>query len=187
MAGLLIVFSAPSGAGKTTIINKLLQQFEGEFIFSISATTRLPRGNEVDGIDYYFLTEAEFKQKIENNEFVEWAIVHNHYYGTLKEKIDQHLNAGKKVILDLDVKGGLAIKKIYGHQAVLIFIKPPSFEVLDQRLNQRATESKTEIAKRLQRYQLEMEQAKYYDYEIENDQLDKALQEVTAIIKSYEN
>jgi len=187
MRGMLIVFSAPSGAGKTTIINEIMQRHQGKFEYSISATTRAPRKNEVHGISYYFLSDTEFQKKIKAKEFVEWAVVHDYYYGTLKNVTEQKLNAGKKLFFDLDVKGGLAIKNLYPENTLLIFIAPPSSEALIERLKQRNTESHAQIEKRLERFSMEMEQAKHYDVRIINDDLESAVNQVTEAINQFEH
>lgn len=186
MNGLLIVFSAPSGAGKTTIINALRDRFPGKYTYSISATTRLPRKHEKSGVDYYFLSEDEFAQKIENNEFVEWAPVHTYRYGTLKSKIEEQIAAGEKVIFDLDVKGALAIKEQFPKISLLIFIAPVSIEVLKERLQKRGTETEEQIRKRLERYVLEMEQSSQFDHLVVNDDLDKTVENVISIVLDFE-
>lgn len=185
MTGSLIIFSAPSGAGKSTIIDALLKKFPGKFEYSISATTRSPRSNEINGKDYFFLSAEDFKQKIKNNEFVEWEKVHTDYYGTLKETVDTLLAACKKIILDLDFKGALQVKKKYPENSLLIFIAPKSAEVLIERLEQRGTESEAQIKKRLERYAVEMENSKYYDHIIINDVLEDAIAETIEVIEKF--
>lgn len=184
--GLLIVFSAPSGAGKTTIINALLKRFPEKFIYSVSSTTRPLRGKEVDGIDYYFLPLKEFQAKIKNEEFIEWARVHDYYYGTAKKNIEQQLASGKKIILDLDVKGALAVKEMYPTKSLLIFIAPVSTEILIQRLKNRATESDSQITRRLERLPLEMKKSCFYDHVIINDILENSIAKVEELINIFQ-
>lgn len=181
-SGLLVVISSPSGGGKTTIIHKVLATGNSNYRYSISATTRPRRGNERDGADYFFLTLNEFNEKRDIGEFVEWAEVHGDYYATPKWKLDQWLAEGRIVLLDLDVDGGLAIKESYRDLAVLIFINPPSYQSLVERLKSRQTESQAQIEKRLQRYPKEIEKSKHYDYRIVNEQLDSTVQEIIKII-----
>ena len=187
MTGLLIVFSAPSGAGKNTIIDYLMERHPGEYVYSISATTRQPRGNEKHGEAYFFLTEKTFKAKIEQDDFVEWAEVHGHYYGTLRETVEPLLAAGKIVIFDLDVKGGLQVKKHFPNTSLLIFITPPSAEILMERLRKRGTETPAQLEKRMERYEFEMSQADDYDITVVNDVLDETVYEVERIIKDFRN
>ncbi|RMD90736.1 MAG: guanylate kinase [Calditrichaeota bacterium] len=183
--GFLVVISAPSGGGKTTIIRKVLENQDPDFQYSISVTTRPRRLNEQNGKDYYFIDTKTFKQKKQAGEFVEWAEVHGHYYATPRKPLDQWLKEGKIVFLDLDVQGGLEIKKKYGESAVLIFVKPPSRQRLVERLKNRKTESDEQIAKRLERFPVEMEQAKYYDYQIVNENLEDTVKEVLRIVQKH--
>lgn len=183
--GLLVVVSAPSGGGKTTVIEKVLEAGDSDFQYSISATTRPRRLNEKDGRDYLFLDAGEFWKRQGNNEFVEWAEVHGYYYATRRKPLDEALEEGKLVILDMDVDGGLEIKKQYQEVAVLIFIKPPSFESLLQRLKERKTETQAEIDKRLSRYPKEMNKSKYYDYQIVNEDLERTVKEILSIISHH--
>lgn len=185
MAGLLIVFSAPSGAGKTTIIDYLLKNFPNEFCYSISATTRKPRIGEINGKDYFFLSEEEFKKKIENNEFIEWEIVHENYYGTLKSRVEPLLQAGKNIVFDIDVKGGLKIKASYPANSILLFITAPSIELIIERLRKRGTENDAEINKRIERYSIELEKSKYFDFIIINETVEKAVEQILKIIQTY--
>ena len=145
--GNLIVVSAPSGAGKTTIVKEILKEYP-QIIFSISATTRPKRETEIDGIEYFFLSESEFKEKINNDEFIEWEKFYDYYYGTLKSFITANIEAGKSVLLELDVKGALTIKRLYTY-AHLIYISPPSFDELVNRLRQRNTENESDFIKRI--------------------------------------
>jgi guanylate kinase len=179
--GKLIVISAPSGSGKTTIANALLRRHP-EFMFSVSATTRAKRPNEKHGKHYYFLTKEEFKQAIEKNELVEWEEIYGNYYGTLKHVVDGALTQGKIVLFDVDVNGGLSIKKQYPEDAVLIFIKPPSLEDLKRRLQRRNTEDDVQLKHRLDRVPMELDRGLLYDYSVVNDDLNKAIDEVDEIV-----
>lgn len=183
--GLLVVISAPSGGGKTTIIRQVLAAGNDNYRYSISATTRPRRGNERHGKDYFFLTTEEFEARRARGEFVEWAEVHGHYYGTPKQQLDKWLAEGRIVFLDLDVDGGLQIKKKYQDSAVLIFIDPPSYESLVERLQNRHTENREQIDKRLQRYPKEMEKAQDYDYRIVNEDLDSTVNEIKKIVNHH--
>lgn len=175
-----IVFSAPSGGGKTTIV-KMLKEKYPETVISVSATTRPKRPGEVDGVDYYFLSQEEFEQKIKEGKFLEYEQVHGNYYGTLKEVVDEHVRNNRVVLFDIDVNGALSVKKHYPN-AILIFIKPPSEEVLVERLKKRRTETEETIRRRLQRLPYEYEQAKKFDYIIVNDDLQTTLKEVEKCI-----
>lgn len=183
--GLLVVISAPSGGGKTTIIQKVLEAGNGNFRYSISATTRPRRPNEVDGQHYYFMDRDTFMLKKERGEFVEWAEVHGDYYATPKAQLESWLNEGNIVFLDVDVDGGLEIKKQYRDSSLLIFVKPPSLESLVRRLKERKTESTAQINKRLERYPKELEKAAYYDYQMVNENLQQTIQKVLDIVKQY--
>jgi len=183
--GLLVVISAPSGGGKTTVIRRVLASGNGNFKYSISATTRRIRAGEVDGQDYYFLSLEGFKDKRERGEFVEWAEVHGNYYATPRKPIENWLNKGKTVFLDLDVNGGLEVKKYFNDSALLIFIKPPSVESLVQRLRGRKTETQHEIDKRLKRVPEEMHKSQRYDYQILNEDLDNTKTEILEIIRNH--
>ncbi len=176
-----MVFSAPSGAGKTTIVKYLLNEFP-ELVFSVSATTRKPRANEVNGREYFFITEEEFKKKIEQNQFVEWEKFYDYYYGTLREFVDKNLEEGKFVVLELDVKGAESIKNQYP-DAVLIFISPPSIDALKERLKRRNTETEEDFEKRIARAEMEMRYKEKFDYVIVNDDLEKAKQTAKELIK----
>ncbi len=185
MEGKVVIFSAPSGAGKTTIVKEMLnQQFGLEF--SISACSRKKRPNEEDGKDYYFLSTEEFKQKIDNNEFLEWEEVYSdHFYGTLRSEVDRIWSKGKDVIFDLDVVGGANVKKIFGDQALSIFIMPPSLEVLKERLSKRSTESDESLKRRLDKAEFELSYANKFDVQIINDNLEAAIDEAKAVVFSF--
>ncbi len=178
--GKLFVFSAPSGSGKTTIIKSTLSHFP-EFVFSVSATTRKKRASEIEGKDYFFITEKEFLKKIDNKEFVEWERFYDYYYGTLKSFIDEKLNLGKSIVLEVDVKGAVNIKKAYP-ESVLIFIMPPSRNALVERLINRKTETEDDLAKRIKRAEMELTYKDKFDYVVENDNLEDAKKEVVKII-----
>ncbi len=182
MRGKVIVVSAPSGSGKTTIVKYLLSEFP-ELVFSVSATTRKPRKGETHGKEYFFISEEEFKKKIEENQFVEWEKFYDYYYGTLREYVDKNLDEGKFVVLELDVKGALNIKKQYS-DAKLIFIAPPSIEELKKRLKQRNTETEEDFRKRIERAEMEMSYKDKFDYVITNDNLDEAKQNAKKIIEN---
>ena len=183
--GLLVVISAPSGGGKTTVIRRVLASGNGNFKYSISATTRRIRAGEVDGQDYHFLSLEGFKDKKEQGKFVECAEVHGNYYATPRKPIEKWLNEGKTVFLDLDVNGGLEVKKYFNDSALLIFIKPPSVESLVQRLRGRKTETQHEIDKRLKRVPEEMHKSQRYDYQILNEDLDNTKTEILEIIRNH--
>ena len=179
--GKLIVFSAASGAGKTTIVKQILKEFP-QIIFSISSTTRPKRESETNGVEYFFLSEEEFKNKIKNDEFVEWEKFYDYYYGTLKSFINTNIEAGKTVLLELDVKGALTIKRLYPY-AHLIYISPPSFEELVNRLRQRNTESETDFQKRIERAKMELGLKDEFDFIIENHKLETAINEAKSLVR----
>ena len=181
--GLLIVMSGPSGAGKGTICKKLLED-DKKTKLSISMTSRDPRGSEVDGVDYYFVTKEEFEERINNDEFLEYATVHNNqYYGTPKGQIENDLNKGINVILEIDIQGALKIKEKV-KEALFIFIMPPSMEVLKERLINRKTETKDKILERFKTAYKEINEFKKYNYVVVNDKLDDAVDKVKSIIKA---
>jgi guanylate kinase len=185
MIGKCIILCAPSGAGKTSITKFLLEQ-NLDLEFSISACNREKRKNEIDGVDYHFLTTENFKNRIENNEFIEWEEVYtDNYYGTLKTEINRIWNSGKNVIFDVDVEGGLSLTKYFGEKALAIFIKPPSVDVLENRLRNRGTEDEEKIQKRLAKASKELDYAKWFDTIVVNDDLRKAEQEILTIVKSF--
>jgi len=186
MAGKAIIFSAPSGSGKTTIVKHLLQN-NPHLGFSISASTRDRRGRtEENGKDYYFLTPEEFKQRIDNNEFIEWEEVYEgNFYGTLKSEIGRIWSEGKDVIFDVDVKGGLNLKKYFGDNALAVFVKVPSIEVLKERLNDRGTETPESLSRRLFKAKFEMEFANKFDVVLVNENLEKSLAEAQRLYEDF--
>ncbi len=179
--GKIFVVSAPSGAGKTTLCQALLKTFP-EISYSISHTTRKPRKNEKEGVDYYFITTKEFEDKIKSSFWVEWAKVHDNYYGTSLQHIEKQICRGLNVLLEIDVKGAKQIKEIYP-DAVTIFIMPPNVEALEQRLKSRATDSEKIINIRLENAKAEMEQKSFYDYVVVNDEIDSACERFCEIVK----
>jgi len=185
MDGKVVIFSAPSGAGKTTIVKEMLNQEFG-LEFSISACSRPKRENEINGQDYYFMTIEEFKNKIEKDEFLEWEEVYkDQFYGTLRSEVDRIWAKGKDVIFDVDVVGGLNIKKIFRDSALSIFIMPPSIEVLAERLKGRSTEDELSLKKRLEKAKHELTFADQFDVQIVNDDLEVAIDEASALVFSF--
>ncbi len=185
--GKAILFSAPSGCGKTTIIKELMQYFDC-FDFSISATSRKPRGEEVDGRDYYFLSHDDFKARVDKGDFLEWEEVYQGTcYGTLKSEVERIWNNGKVIVFDVDVNGGKNIKRYFGSDALSVFVMPPSIEVLEQRLRSRGTDSEEAIVKRLGRSAEELKQAPHFDVTIVNDDLQRAVNEAKQIIEKFIN
>lgn len=183
----LVIISAPSGAGKSTIVTKVLPQVSN-LDFSISATSRAPRGVEKHGEHYYFFTPEEFKQAISKNEFIEFEEVYpDQFYGSLKSEVARLWTNDKAVIFDIDVVGGLNLKKMYGAKAIAIFIKPPSVEILEQRLRGRGTDSEDKIQTRLGKSKEELARAKEFDHVVINDDLEKASEEVLGLITSFLN
>ncbi len=183
--GKAILFSAPSGCGKTTIIRELMQYFDC-FNFSISATSRQPRGEERNGVDYYFLSRDEFMARVAHDEFLEWEEVYQGTcYGTLKSEMDRIWAEGKVIVFDVDVNGGRNIKRYFGGDALSIFVMPPSVEVLEQRLRSRGTDSEEAIVKRLARSAEELKQAPLFDVTIVNDDLQRAVMETRKAIESF--
>ncbi len=185
MTGKLIIFSAPSGSGKSTIINYLLEQ-NLNLAFSISATSRPPRGTERNGVEYFFLTPEEFKQRIANNEFLEYEEVYeNRFYGTLKSQVEKQLAEGQNVVFDVDVVGGCNIKKFYADRALSVFIQPPSVEELRRRLNGRGTDTPEVIESRIAKAEYELGFAPRFDVVITNDNLEQAEKEALDVIRQF--
>lgn len=183
--GKMIIFSAPSGAGKSTIVNHLLNKDYG-LEFSISATTRLPRGTEKNGVEYYFLTVEDFENKIKKNEFIEFEQVYEgRYYGTLKTELDRIWNKGNNVVFDVDIVGGVNLKEKFKDKALAIFIMPPSIEELKKRLLGRGTDSLDEIAIRIAKAEKEISMSHIFDYKIVNDNLETAIEQIEQILKSF--
>lgn len=186
MAGKLIIFSAPSGSGKSTIVQYLIAHCNVNFTFSVSATSRAPRGTEQHGVEYYFISTDEFRKKIEENAFVEYEEVYpDCFYGTLKSEVDKALAEGKTLLFDVDVKGGLNIKRQYGNRALAIFIQPPSVDELRRRLVARATDSSEMVEQRVNKAEWEMQFASQFDVIIVNDNLEKAKTEATKIVMDF--
>ena len=183
----MIIVSAPSGSGKSTIVNWLMKEHpELSLYFSISCTSRAPRGEEKDGVEYFFLTPDAFKEKIANNEFLEYEEVYeNRFYGTLKEQVERQREAGQNVVFDVDVKGGVNIKKHYGDDALSLFIQPPSVAELRKRLEHRGTDTPEAIEQRLAKAGYEMTFAPQFDHVIVNDDLEKAKQETLRIVSDF--
>ncbi|MDQ1097452.1 MULTISPECIES: guanylate kinase [Chryseobacterium] len=181
----VIIFSAPSGSGKTTLVKHALETIS-ELQFSISCTTRQPRGSEVHAVDYHFLSPDEFRQKIAEDAFVEYEEVYtDKYYGTLKSEVEKIWNLGKVVIFDVDVKGGVSLKKYFGEQALSIFIKPPSIEELERRLVSRDTDDAETIRIRIEKSEEEMSYADQFDTIVVNDDLEKAKKEIELLIRNF--
>jgi len=186
MQGKLIIFSAPSGSGKSTIINKLMSEYGLRGRFSISATSRKPRGSEQDGVEYYFLTEEDFRKRISEGDFLEYEEVYpGCFYGTLRSEVDRTLDRGENVILDIDVQGGLNVKKIYGDRALTLFIQPPSIERLRERLERRGTDAPEVIERRLAKAETELSFAPKYDAVVVNDDLEEACQAAARTIEDF--
>jgi guanylate kinase len=183
--GKIIVVSAPSGTGKTTIVRKVLA-CNPSLVFSVSATTRQKRDTEVHGKDYFFITEEEFVGRIDNNEFAEWEKVYDYYYGTFKYFIEETILSGKNIILELDVNGAIALKSIY-NEANLIYILPPDFDELIKRLKNRKTETEADLQKRIERAKMELSMKDKFDYLVLNKDLDIAVEETKSLIKKIIN
>jgi len=184
--GKAIIFSAPSGAGKTTLVHHLLDHTDLQLAFSISATTRAKRGHEMDGKDYYFLSPNDFLSRAKGGEFLEWEEVYtDQYYGTLRSEIERIWSAGAHVIFDVDVIGGLNLKKIFGYQALAVFVEPPSLEALQFRLRHRSTETPEKIAMRIAKAQSEMAYSTKFDLIIVNDILDDALIQAELRVREF--
>lgn len=189
MKGKCLIFSAPSGSGKSTIVQWLTHEHpELDLVFSISATSRPPRGTERHGVEYFFLSPEEFKAKIEANEFLEYEEVYaGRYYGTLKAQVDEQLQRGKNVIFDIDIKGGINVKRIYGEKALSLFIQPPSVEELRRRLISRGIDPADQIEVRLEKAEYELSFAPQFDRIIVNDKLDRAKAETLTAIQEFLN
>ena len=187
MKGKLIIVSAPSGSGKSTIVQWLMKEHpELRLYFSISCTSRAPRGTEQNGVEYFFLTPEEFKAKIADNEFLEYEEVYeNRFYGTLKQQVENQRNQGQNVVFDVDVKGGVNIKRYYGDEALSLFIQPPSVAELRRRLEGRGTDSAETIEQRLAKAEYELTFAPQFDHVIVNDDLEKAKQETLDIVSQF--
>ena len=187
MKGKMLIVSAPSGSGKSTIVQWLMQEHpELKLYFSISCTSRAPRGTEQNGVEYFFLSPEEFRNKIAKNEFLEYEEVYeNRFYGTLKQQVENQREAGQNVVFDVDVKGGVNIKKYYGDEALSLFIQPPSVEELRKRLVGRATDTAEAIEERLAKAEYEMTFASQFDHIIVNDDLELAKQETLKIVKAF--
>lgn len=184
--GKLFVFSAPSGSGKTTIVRHLLKQERFDLAFSISATSREPRGQEVDGKDYYFISKDEFIEKVKKDEFVEWEEVYqDNFYGTLKTEVERIWASGKHVIFDIDVNGGLRIKEKFPEETLAVFVKPPDINELIRRLKNRGEESPEKIAARVAKAPLEMKFAKQFEKIIKNYDLDTALKDAEELVEEF--
>lgn len=182
----LLIFSAPSGSGKSTIINWLMQHPELHLAFSISCTSRAPRGTEQNGVEYFFLSPEEFRERIARGEFLEYEeVYHDRFYGTLKQQVENQLNEGENVVFDVDVKGGCNIKQFYGDRALSIFIQPPSVEELRRRLEGRATDAPEVINDRIARAEFELGFASRFDRVVVNDDLETAKAETLRIVKEF--
>ena len=187
MKGKLIIVSAPYGSGKSTIVRWLMEQHpELKLYFSVSCTSRQPRGTEQDGVDYFFLQPDEFRQKIANGEFLEYEEVYtDRFYGTLKAQVERQREAGQNVVFDVDVKGGVNIKRYYGDEAMSLFIQPPSVEELRRRLEGRATDTPEAIQQRLDKAEYELTFAPKFDHIVVNDDLETAKQEALRLLKDF--
>ncbi len=186
--GKLIIFSAPSGSGKSTIIGRLMQHPELHLAFSISCTSRAPRGTEKNGVEYFFITPEEFRERISRGEFLEYEEVYkDRFYGTLKQQVETQAARGENVVFDVDVKGGCNIKEYYGDRALSVFIQPPSIEELRKRLEGRATDAPEVINQRIARAEFELSQASRFDRVVVNDDLEKAVAETLAIVTDFIN
>ncbi len=184
--GKLLVFSAPSGSGKTTIVKHLLQQEDLNLEFSISAATRAPRGEEVDGKDYYFITIEDFKKHIKADDFIEWEEVYrDNFYGTLKSEVERIWAKGKNVIFDIDVAGGLRIKSKFKTETLAVFVKPPSVDELKRRLKERSTETDDKINMRIAKAHVELATAPQFDTIIKNYDLEIAKQDAYKLVKEF--
>lgn len=183
--GKLVIFSAPSGSGKTTIVRELLKRFDC-FEFSISATSRKPRGEERDGVDYYFLSNDGFRARVERDEFVEWEEVYaGTCYGTLRSEVERIWAKGNVILFDVDVMGGIKLKRLFGDDACSVFIMPPSVEELERRLRGRGTDAEEVIRKRIDKAEFELSKSSEFDFTVVNDDLQQAVDETVAIITNF--
>lgn len=188
MSGKLLIFSAPSGAGKTTIVKHLLAKHGDKIAFSISASTREPRGQEVDGVDYYFISKEDFLHKVAKHEFIEFEEVYSGtFYGTLRTEVERIWNEGKHVIFDIDVVGGLRLKSKFPDQALAIFVNPPSLDVLKERLRGRGTDSEEKLQERYAKAELELSYADRFDVILQNNDLDTACAEAEKMVLDFIN
>ena len=184
--GKLIVFSAPSGSGKTTIVRYLLSQPTLNLDFSISATSRKSRGKEVNGVDYYFISLKDFQKHVKNDDFIEWEEVYsNNYYGTFKKEVERIWELGKHVIFDIDVVGGLNIKNKFPEQTLAIFVQPPSIDEMERRLRNRKTDNEEKIKERVAKAEKELKYAKDFDVILVNDDLEKAKKEAFKLVENF--
>ncbi|WP_185212767.1 guanylate kinase [Sphingobacterium mizutaii] len=188
MSGKLIIFSAPSGAGKTTIVRRLLEKHSDKIAFSISASTRQPRGAEVNGVDYYFISKEDFLHKVAKHEFIEFEEVYSGtFYGTLRSEVERIWNEGKHVIFDIDVVGGLRLKSKFPDQALAIFVNPPSLEVLKERLTGRGTDSQEKLNERFAKAEHELSFADKFDVILHNNDLETACEEAEKLVLDFIN
>jgi len=186
MEGKLVIFSAPSGAGKTTIVKHLLGKYPNRISFSISASTRQPREGEIDGRDYYFISKEEFLHRIAKKEFIEFEEVYaGTFYGTLRSEVDRIWASGKHVIFDIDVEGGLHLKRKFHDRALAVFVQPPSLETLIQRLRGRGTDSEEKLRERIAKAEKELAYAERFDVILQNDELEKACQEAERLMLDF--
>lgn len=183
--GNLFVVSGPSGAGKGTLLSQVIERIPDAWV-SVSATTRSPRPGEIEGVHYFFLDTDHFKSLVEQDGFLEWAQVHDNFYGTLKQSVIDHMNAGDQVILEIDVQGALQVRKALP-EAHLVFIEPPSLEELERRLRQRGTETEDVISSRMKTAEVELAQKMEYDVQVVNDDLERAVDELVEVINSFAN
>lgn len=183
--GNLFVVSGPSGAGKGTLLSQVIERIPDAWV-SVSATTRSPRPGEIEGVHYFFLDTDHFKSLVEQDGFLEWAQVHDNYYGTLKQSVIDHMNAGDQVILEIDVQGALQVRKALP-EAHLVFIEPPSLEELERRLRRRGTETEDVISSRMKTAEVELAQKMEYDVQVVNDDLERAVDELVEVINSFAN
>lgn len=184
--GKLVIFSAPSGSGKTTIVRHLLKVFSDQLAFSISATSRPKRGIEENGKDYHYMSVEEFKQRIDNKEFLEWEEVYaGVHYGTLRSEVDRIWSEGRHVIFDIDVEGGLNLKRQFGDKALAIFVMPPSIKILEERLNSRSTDAPESIARRVAKAEKELKTADLFDTFILNEDLNEALAKAEKVVGEF--